>query len=87
MMEHFKIFAPSRHECSVPGCRGKQSYRMARTAGAYHSLYLCRDCIALAYAGAFTGAQSEEDTNDAARAAAPRRRTRKGENDGERKDD
>lgn len=44
-MSNFRIFAPRTHVCSVPGCRGRDTFIISRSEGALHSLYLCRDCI------------------------------------------
>ncbi|MCI8590206.1 MAG: hypothetical protein HFE77_05795 [Clostridiales bacterium] len=50
-MEDWKEFVKRRHICSVPGCRNKESYKIARTSGGSTVLFLCPDCAAQAFAG------------------------------------
>ncbi|MCI8331331.1 MAG: hypothetical protein HFE78_00680 [Clostridiales bacterium] len=49
-MEAFKEFVKRRHICSVPGCRNKESYKIARTNGGSTVLFLCPDCASQAFA-------------------------------------
>lgn len=44
-MTDFKIFLKRRHICSTPGCRNKDTFRIAKTDGANKVLFLCEDCI------------------------------------------
>ena len=46
----FKEFVRRTHKCSVPGCHGRDSVRIARTGGAQRALFLCRDCVAQVFA-------------------------------------
>ena len=50
-MEPFKEFMKRRHICSVPGCRNKDCYKIARTSGGNAVLFLCPDCAGQAFAG------------------------------------
>lgn len=49
MKTGFTIFTKRRHICSTPGCREKDTYRIARTNGASGVLFLCEKCINDAY--------------------------------------
>lgn len=41
-----------KHICSTPGCRNRDTVRFAHSEGSRTALFLCRDCIAGAFAAA-----------------------------------
>lgn len=59
MKTEFSIFIKRRHKCSTPGCREKDTYRIARTSGAPGVLFLCEKCINDAYAAKKRAAEKE----------------------------
>ena len=68
-MELFKEFKLRSHVCSVPGCRNRQTFKLSRSAGAASVLFLCRGCIAQAFAQALSvdtaGCRNIEDVASA----------------------
>lgn len=70
-MEKFREFMQRKHICSTPGCRNRDTLRFARTEGAHTALFLCRDCVAGAFAAAIgVDTAGCRDINDVAVAVA-----------------
>ena len=70
-MIKFKEFMERKHVCSTPGCRNRHTVRFARSAGAKSALFLCKDCVAGAFASALgVDTAGCRDINDVAVAVA-----------------
>jgi len=78
-MEELKEFVKRRHVCSVPGCRNKESYKIARTSGGSTVLFLCPECAAQAVAGMLgvdvLSCESIQDVYNALCKKSPRAKT------------